>query len=146
MQCPKCKKFNTQVIDSRTYCQLVKRRRVCLKCSFRFTTHEKPEIPKLIVIKKDGHKEPYQREKIQNGITKACKKRPVTKERITKAVDKIENEIFDKNYQEIESKIIGEKVMKTLKKIDKVAYLRFVSVYHSFDNLQAFETEINKLN
>lgn len=147
MRCPHCHYPETKVIDSREIKegQVIRRRRECRKCKFRFSTHEELELLNLIVKKRDGRKEPYDRNKIIRGITLACEKRPVKQEDILKIVSLIEQELQNLEKNEIESKIIGEIVVKYLKKLDKVAYLRFVSVYKSFQNLNGFKKEIEKL-
>jgi len=141
VNCPFCGS-ETKVIDKRTT-EITRRRRECLKCEKRFTTYERPEI-NLIVIKKDGGREPFMREKIVAGLTKACEKRPVSAERVEETADSIENELR-KYGKEVESKRIGELVMKHLKKLDKVAYIRFASVYRSFDDITMFEKEVKLL-
>ena len=141
MKCIFCS-AGTKVVDKRTT-DITRRRRECLKCRKRFTTYERPELI-LMVVKKDGRKEQYNREKILAGMTKACEKRPVPQEKINAAVDQIENEIR-KMGSEIPSRKIGELVMKNLKRIDKVAYIRFASVYRSFDDIKYFEQEVKQL-
>lgn len=142
MQCPRCKQTDTQVIDSRVCFEAVRRRRLCTKCGFRFTTFEKIERPKLYIIKKDKRRELYSREKLKTGIIKACEKRPISQDKIISVVNNLEQQLFEKNQNEISSSELGELVMKQLRLLDKVAYIRFASVYRSFENLAEFEKEI----
>ncbi|MBI2463827.1 transcriptional repressor NrdR [Candidatus Peregrinibacteria bacterium] len=146
MYCPKCKNLETRVIDSRDADEnrAIRRRRECEKCQYRFTTFEHIEAVSFIVIKKDGSRESYQREKLENGIWKACEKRPVSQEQIHTLIDEIE-ENLSHNGKERESRELGELVMEKLKKIDEVAYIRFASVYRHFTDLESFKTELNKL-
>lgn len=146
MKCPFCGFEETKVIDSREVPDSIatRRRRECLKCGRRFTTYEKIEED-LVVIKKSGEKEPFMREKVKNGILKACNKRPVTEEQIDALVDNIEMEIRNNNTTEIKSVDIGELVIKKLKELDEVAYLRFVSVFKEFTDPHSFEKEIKQL-
>ncbi len=141
MKCIYCGS-ETQVLDSRDSESAIRRRRECMKCSKRFTTYERTETD-VFVIKKDGRREKYDREKLKSGITKACEKRPVGHEQIEKLIDAIENEIREE--KEVKSAKIGRIVMKKLKSVDKVAYIRFASVYHEFDDIGAFEDELKKL-
>ncbi|RLJ06954.1 MAG: hypothetical protein DRP13_04570, partial [Candidatus Aenigmatarchaeota archaeon] len=147
MKCPYCSSENTRVIDKRetSDSEIIRRRRECLNCGRRFTTYEKIEKLELLVIKKDGRREHYDSEKIKNGMIKACEKRPVSIETIEKAVNEIENELKGMNVNEIESKKIGQLVMKKLKEIDKVAYVRFASVYKEFKDIESFQNELKKL-
>lgn len=145
MLCPICQKLDTQVIDTRDNGRIIKRRRKCPACNFRFTTTEQLKIPEITVIKRDKKKEPLQREKIKNGILKACEKRGISLSKIEKLVDKIIAKIYKKERKEIESKKIGEMVLEELKEFDPVAYLRFASVYRSFKSPQRFEKEIHKI-
>ena len=147
MRCPYCFNEDTQVIDSReTEDQAaVRRRRECSKCEKRFTTYERIELLDLMVIKKDGSRQVFDRSKIIAGMRRACEKRPIPTERIEKAVDDIERELRGMPSNEVQSKVIGDLVMKRLREIDPVAYVRFASVYKSFTNLEAFEKELDKL-
>ena len=120
----------------------IRRRRECEQCGRRFTTHEKAEIS-LMVVKKDGRREPYSREKMLVGILKACEKRPVTKDAIDGMISAIESELRESD--EVESNRIGEIVMKHLKALDKIAYIRFASVYRSFEDVKEFEKEVKML-
>jgi len=147
MRCPYCFNQETQVIDSReTEDQAaVRRRRECLKCEKRFTTYERAELLDLIVIKKDGSRQPFDRAKMMAGIRRACEKRPIPTEKIEKAVDEVESELRGMASNEVASRLIGDLVMKRLRNIDPIAYIRFASVYKSFKNLKAFKREIDKL-
>lgn len=144
MKCPYCGSNNTKVVDTRETESLTRRRRECLKCGKRFTTYERVEID-LVVIKKDGSRENFNRDKLKIGILKACEKRPVSTDRIEKAIDEIERELRKLKTNEIESRIIGDKVVKRLKGLDKVAYIRFASVYREFKDLEDFEKEVKSL-
>lgn len=144
MICPYCGHQDTKVTNKRDVEKLTRRRRECLECKRRFTTYERPEI-EIVVIKKDGTRQNYDREKVKFGITKACEKRPVSREDVEKAVDKIE-ECLRKRGNEVSSKLIGECVMKALKKLDKVAYIRFASVYHEFKDVNDFKKEIKEVD
>lgn len=148
MKCPSCHNEDTKVIDSRTLEEdtAVRRRRECEKCGFRFSTIEEIEILNLSVIKKDNSQEPYNKEKLAVSLQKALQKRPVTPERLKRAIQAIEQDIQLKSKNDqIKSLEIGEIIMKHLKKIDKVAYIRFASVYRDFEDIKTFQTEINKL-
>ncbi|MBI2971519.1 MAG: transcriptional repressor NrdR [Candidatus Aenigmarchaeota archaeon] len=144
MRCPYCFFEETKVVDKRDNEEVTRRRRECLKCEKRFTTYEKPEIS-IVVIKKDGAKEQFDREKIKDGILKACKNRPVTGEDIERTVDEIEAQVKSMDSTEIQSQAIGELVMKKLKKLDEVAYIRFASVYRSFGSAKEFEQELKAI-
>ena len=147
MKCPYCGNSETKVVDKRDSDNLdfTKRRRECLKCKKRFTTIERVEMLDIVVIKKDGNRERFDRAKLAAGIMKACEKRPVPVEKIERMVDEIEGELRKKDSLEIPSKVIGELVMKKLKKIDKVAYIRFASVYRKFKDVGQFVKEVKKL-
>ncbi len=147
MKCPYCSHNETKVVDKRETGEfdITRRRRECLKCEKRFTTYERIERVDLSVIKKDGRKEPLDKEKIRRGILRACEKRPVTLEQIDKIVDMIESDLRKLKSTEIKTEKIGEKVISALKKLDKVAYIRFASVYRSFDDVKDFEKEIKEI-
>ncbi|MDO8513230.1 MAG: transcriptional regulator NrdR [bacterium] len=145
MYCPSCEKDETQVTDTRDAGRAIRRRRECLSCGFRFTTFERIEIRRFSVIKKDGRRETFDRNKILNGINKACEKRPISKETTENITHIIEKELSEQLQSEIPSVHIGELVMKQLKKLDPVAYIRFASVYQSFDNLGAYEQALKQL-
>ena len=123
----------------------IRRRRVCDECSRRFTTYEKVETIPLIVIKKDDNRETYDRSKIEAGVLRACHKRPVSANQITKLVDDVETEIFNRGEKEIPSRVIGELVMDGLKNLDAVAYVRFASVYREFKDINTFMDELKKV-
>ena len=147
MKCPYCAHEETQVIDTRETENLeaTRRRRECLKCNKRFTTYERVEEADIIVVKKDGKRERYERKKLINGIVKASEKRNLALEKIEKLVDDVESDLRKRDSVEIESKVIGEIAMKKLKTLDKVAYIRFASVYREFEDLERFEEELEKL-
>jgi len=147
MLCPRCKKSETQVIDSRESDNyIIRRRRECLKCKYRFTTYERIVQPQITVIKKDGSKEPFSRKKILVGVYKACTDRPVDETKIEELADEIEEEIVKEEKNQVESRQIGKWVVERLRKLDEVAYLRFVSVYKSFGSAKTFAKEIKKLS
>lgn len=123
----------------------IRRRRECLDCGFRFTTYERPEAPGLVVVKKDGRKEVYSREKMAKGVKKALEKRPISQPELEKALNEIEKEIYSVGEKEVSSHLIGEAVLNKLKQMDKVAYIRFASVYKSFEDISSFESEAEKL-
>lgn len=144
MKCPFCLKGETRVVDSRESEDATRRRRECEECQKRFTTYERIEIEQL-VVKKDGRREAFDREKLKTGVSKACQKRSVSSNQIEKLVEEIEREIKANGENEIPSTLIGEKVMEKLKSIDKVAYIRFASVYHEFEDVKQFEKEAKKI-
>ncbi len=146
MYCPRCKNDDTSVIDSRLSEEgrAVRRRRECPKCEHRFTTFERQELSSLIVIKRDETREPYSRAKLERGIWLACTKRPVTEEKIDKLLTRLE-EKWGANKKEVASSTIGTDVMKELKKIDQVAYIRFASVHREFKDVDEFKEELGKL-
>lgn len=147
MNCPFCNFSETKVVDSRPTDegQAIRRRRECLKCSKRFTTYEKIEKIPLIVVKKDGNRQLYDRNKLLNGILKACEKRPVPLNKIEELVDDIEKDLYNSMEKEVTSEQIGLMVMDGLKKIDEVSYVRFASVYRQFKDINTFMKELNKL-
>lgn len=147
MKCPYCNQDNTRVIDSRPVEEdnSIRRRRVCDHCGKRFTTYEKIEMIPLIVIKKDQSREQYNRDKIFNGVLRACHKRKVSIQQINELVNKVEIEIFNREDKEIPSTEIGEIVMNRLKDLDPVAYVRFASVYREFKDVNTFMDELKKL-
>ncbi len=147
MKCPRCKALETKVIDSRLIEDgfTIRRRRECGKCGYRFTTYEKLELD-IMIIKKDGRREPYKREKLLAGIRKACHKRPISEDTIRKFINELELDLIQRGEKEIPSSYIGEKVMEALKKWDKVAYIRFASVYKDFQDVSEFIAQIKELN
>ena len=146
MICPKCKTPDTKVIDSRDSEQgkVIRRRRECEKCGWRFTTFERAEMGSLMVKKKDGTFEPYNRTKLENGIWIACGKRPVTQTQIDDMISGLE-EKWGTNKKTVSSQTIGNDVTEALKKLDHIAYIRFASVYRSFKDVDEFKKELNKL-
>ena len=146
MRCPFCNQDNSKVVDSRPVedTNSIRRRRMCESCGKRFTTYEKVETIPLSVIKKDQTREQYDRAKIQDGILRACYKRPIPIEKIEMTMDSIEGDIFDSADREIASTRIGEIVMKHLKDLDAVAYVRFASVYREFKDVSTFMDELKK--
>jgi len=147
MKCPYCSNKETKVLDKRETEDLsvTRRRRECLKCRKRFTTYEKIEETELVIVKKDSKRERFDRHKLLTGILKACEKRPVSMEKIESAVKDIELELREKGDKEVPSKKLGQLVMKKLKALDKVAYIRFASVYREFQDLESFREELGKL-
>lgn len=147
MKCPVCYFEDTKVVDSRASSDgfLIRRRRECLKCGFRFSTHEEMEILDLIIVKKDNRRESYNREKIVAGLRKALEKRGFDEEGLKKLIHCIERDLQVLNRNEVNSVEVGKIVMKNLKKIDKIAYVRYASVYQSFEGLEEFSKELNKL-
>lgn len=147
MKCPYCSYEETQVIDTRETENLetTRRRRECLKCNKRFTTYERVEEAEIIVVKKGGRRERFERQKLLNGILKACEKRSISLDKIEKLVDEVESDLRKRDSVEVESKVIGELAMKKLKTLDKVAYIRFASVYREFEDIEMFEQELERL-
>ena len=147
MKCPFCGQENIRVVDSRPVedTNSIRRRRMCESCGKRFTTYEKVETIPLSVIKKDQNREQYDRSKIQDGVLRACYKRPIPVEKIETMMDSIEGEIFDRADREISSSEIGEIVMSHLQHLDAVAYVRFASVYREFKDVSTFMEELSKL-
>lgn len=146
MNCPHCKHEDTSVVDSRIAedGRAIRRRRECPGCKHRFTTFERQELNNLIVVKRDGTREPYSRNKIERGIWIACTKRPITQEHVDSLLDKLE-EKWGGNKGEVGSATIGNDVMKALHKMDKVAYIRFASVHREFKDVEEFKEELGKL-
>jgi len=147
MKCPVCYYQDTKVVDSRVASDglSIRRRRECLKCGFRFSTYEEIEILDLSIVKRDGRKEVYSREKLTKGLKRSLEKRPVTDDKFKKLVNSIERDLQVMKKNEITSDEVGHIVMKHLKKIDQVAYIRFASVYQSFKDVHTFQRELNKL-
>ena len=147
MRCPFCKEDRDRVVDSRSSDtgRIIRRRRQCLACKKRFTTYEKiGESFKLCVVKKDRSRIPYDRDKIVGGLQKACYKRPVSVEQIQQIADKVEEDIFKSSDKEVSSAFVGESVMKHLRGIDKVAYIRFASVYRDFEDAGELIEEVSQ--
>ena len=147
MKCPFCNQDNTRVVDSRPVedTNSIRRRRLCDACGKRFTTYKKVETIPLTVIKKDQNRESYKRSKIQDGVLRACYKRPISAEAINQLVDSVENEIFRMSDREVSSTTIGNVLMDHLKKLDGVAYVRFASVYREFKDVNTLMEELKDL-
>lgn len=147
MKCPFCGYPESKVIDSRSIEDdtAIRRRRECLKCSKRFTTYEKIENIPILVIKKDSSREYFDREKIINGLIKACQKRPVSRNQMEAIAKEVEKDISNQMLTEVKSEYIGEIIMKKLKKVDEVSYVRFASVYREFKDINTFMEEIKNL-
>ncbi|MBI2564623.1 transcriptional repressor NrdR [Candidatus Woesearchaeota archaeon] len=147
MRCPYCLHEETKVLDSRVTPEQdsVRRRRECEDCSKRFTTYERIEVNNISVVKKDGRREPFDREKLLRGMLKACEKRPVKREHIEEIVDQIQAHLLKLDQHEIKSKKIGELIMDSLKDLDDVAYVRFASVYRRFKDANQFTNTVNML-
>lgn len=147
MRCPKCGCLEDKVIDSRSSKEgaTIRRRRECLQCAHRFTTYEEIEHGELMVVKRDGRREPFSREKLLSGITKACQKRPVSPEAIENLVASIVADISGKFDREVPGAEIGERVIEGLREIDDVAYVRYASVYRRFEEATQFVHEVKKL-
>ncbi|MAG28059.1 transcriptional regulator NrdR [Candidatus Pacearchaeota archaeon] len=143
MKCIFCNS-DTRVTDKRESPDGTRRRRECLKCKRRFTTYEKPEKKEIIIVKKDGRRERFSREKIKNGLMKACEKRPISIEKIDNIVNEIEEKLLASG-KEIKSETLGKLIMNKLKKLDKIAYIRFASVYRDFQDIKDFKDEIKEL-
>lgn len=147
MKCPRCGKDSDRVLETRTSQagSVIRRRRECGKCHFRFTTYETVERMPLVVIKRDGTREPYDRSKLLGGIALACRKRPVSAEKIESIVNEIEDMLQDRYQTEIKSSELGQMVLEHLLKIDEVSYVRFASVYRKFKSIDNFLSELQKL-
>jgi len=148
MKCPFCSYYDTGVIESRHIENelVIRRRRICKKCNKRFTTYERIDLIPLMVIKKDNRREPFSREKITNGVIKACEKRPISIEIINSLVSGIEETVKSEGVNEVKSTLIGELVISKLRDLDEVAYVRFASVYRQFKDLSSFVKEIRKIS
>lgn len=147
MRCPKCGCQDDKVIDSRASREgaTIRRRRECIACGYRFTTYEEVERGGLVVVKRDGRREEFSKEKLLSGIKKACQKRPISPKTIEDLVEKIANEVTDKYEREVPAEVIGRAVMNELRQLDEVAYVRFASVYRRFQEATDFVQEIKKL-
>lgn len=147
MRCMFCNHTDSKVVDSRPTEDgwAIRRRRECVGCGKRFTTYEKIENPVILVIKKDGRREPFDIEKVKKGIIKACEKRPVAMKDIDNLVSAIEKKVYNSLEQEVSTESLGEMVMDGLKELDQVAYVRFASVYRQFKDINTFRDELNKL-
>lgn len=144
MLCPACRSDDNRVVDSRDDDIAVRRRRECQACRHRFTTYERIESGRLFVVKKDGRREPFNREKVLGGLRKACEKRPVSDAAMQEIADAIERDLNARGENEVPSSAVGELLVAALRKLDKVAYIRFASVYREFD-LQTFQQELSQL-
>ncbi len=147
MRCLFCGHMESKVIDSRSTEEgnTIRRRRECLECGKRFTTYEKIETIPMIVVKKDGTRETFDRDKVLNGILRACEKRPVTLSDIEKLIDDIESKLYNMLEREVTSERVGEMVMERLQKLDDIAYVRFASVYRQFKDINSFMDELAKI-
>jgi len=147
MKCPYCSSLESKVIDSRPTDDghVIRRRRECINCNQRFTTYEKIEEIPIIIVKKDGTRESYNRMKVLNGIIRACEKRPVSMDQMEQLIDQIETRMHTSMEKEVQSELIGELVMAGLKDLDEVAYVRFASVYRQFKDINTFINELTKL-
>ena len=145
MKCPQCGHEDSKVTDSRDVNETVRRRRECLGCGFRFTTHERIQTSNLVIIKKDKRREEFNREKLTSGIRRACEKRPLPTGAVEKLVDEVENELHRLGKAEIPSSAVGEIVMEKLKKLDHIAYIRFASVYRDFADITSLKQEVDTL-
>ena len=145
MKCPYCIQGDTKVIDTRQTGEGIRRRRECLACGRRFTTYERAAPVNLLVVKRDGRREEFDREKLMGGLRKACAKRPISADTLEQIVAEIEGELYGLDEAEVESRLIGEKVMARLRTLDDVAYVRFSSVYRHFADVECLADEIERL-
>lgn len=147
MRCPRCEQTGTRVIDSRDLegGSTIRRRRECGACSHRFTTYERPEGARLAVVKRDGTRQDFDREKLRAGLLKALQKRPVTLDQVETAVDEIEARLRARGDAEIPSTDIGRLATDALRELDQLAYIRFASVYHAYDDIQTLQREVDRL-
>ena len=145
MNCPFCSNTALKVTDKRNSPEGIRRRRECLKCKKRFTTYEKVDKGDLYIIKKDKSREKFKRDKLEKGVEKAFEKRPVSKEKIDKMLNDIEEQLRRRGKKEIKSSVVGKLVMKKIKKLDNVAYIRFASVYKDFQHIKDFKKELKNL-
>jgi len=147
MKCPKCSNNHSRVVDSRQSDdnRAIRRRRQCENCGFRFTTFERIETTPILVVKKNGNREEFKREKIFNGIVRSAEKRPVSMEEMEKSVERIEKRLYELGKNEIPSDLIGEYVMEELAELDEVAYIRFASVYRQFKDMSVFMKELEDM-
>jgi len=147
MHCPSCQASGTRVIDSRDLenGSTIRRRRECETCGHRFTTYERPEGARLLVIKRDGSRQDFERAKVLGGLMKACEKRPVTLARLEEAADDIEAQLRARGDGEVTSKEVGRLATDALRGIDQLAYIRFASVYHSYEDISTLKREVDRL-
>jgi transcriptional repressor NrdR len=147
MRCPRCEETATRVIDSRDLeaGATIRRRRECEACAYRFTTYERPEGARLVVVKRDGSRQDFDREKLRAGLLKALQKRPVTLDRVESAVDDIEASLRSRGDAEVPSTEIGRQATEALRDLDQLAYIRFASVYHAYDDIETLQREVDRL-
>jgi transcriptional repressor NrdR len=147
MRCPRCEATGTRVIDSRDLenGSTIRRRRECEACGHRFTTYERPEGARLIVVKRDGSREEFEREKLRAGLLKALQKRPVTLDRVEAALDEIESTLRGRGDAEVPSTEVGRLATEALRDLDQLAYIRFASVYHAYDDIETLQREVDRL-
>ena len=147
MRCPFCRCDDDRVIDSRASEDgfAIRRRRECLSCKRRYTTYERLEDVAIKVVKKDGIREPFDPEKIRQGLARACWKRPVSDDQIESIVSAVESEVYEKNEIEVKSRYLGEMIMERLRRLDQVAYVRFASVYYQFKDVRDFVDELQPM-
>ena len=147
MRCPHCENTATRVIDSRDLenGSTIRRRRECEACGHRFTTYERPEGARLVVVKRDGSREEFEREKLRAGLLKALQKRPVTLDRVEAALDEIEANLRGRGDAEIPSTEVGRLATEALRDLDQLAYIRFASVYHAYDDIETLQREVDRL-
>lgn len=147
MRCPRCNEAGTRVIDSRDLegGSTIRRRRECETCAYRFTTYERPEGARLLVVKRDGSRQDFNREKLRAGLLKALEKRPVTLDQVERAVDDIESTLRSRAEPEVASTEIGRLATDALRELDQLAYIRFASVYHAYDDIETLQREVDRL-
>jgi transcriptional repressor NrdR len=145
MKCPFCASSDSRVVDTREVGDAIRRRRECQDCGQRYTTYEQVAKVTLLIVKRDGRREPFDRQKLFEGIWKACAKRPISSEQIESMVSSIESELYNLSKSEVPSRVLGEMVMDHLRQLDDVAYVRFASVYRSFADVTAFQREVEHL-
>src|SRR6185436_10414677 len=147
MRCPRCENDATRVIDSRDLesGSTIRRRRECESCAYRFTTYERPEGARLVVVKRDGSREEFEREKVRAGLLKALQKRPVTLDRVEAALDEIELTLRARGDAEVPSTEVGRLATEALRDLDQLAYIRFASVYHAYDDIETLQREVDRL-
>jgi transcriptional repressor NrdR len=147
MRCPRCEQTGTRVIDSRDLegGSTIRRRRECEACSYRFTTYERPEGARLIVVKRDGSRQDFDREKLRAGLLKALQKRPVTLDQVEAAVEEIEARLRSRGDADVPSTEIGRQATDALRDLDQLAYIRFASVYHAYDDIETLQREVDRL-
>ena len=147
MRCPRCEETGTRVIDSRDLegGSTIRRRRACEACGHRFTTYERPEGARLVVVKRDGSRQDFDRDKLRAGLLKALQKRPVTLDRVESALDEIESTLRSRGDAEVPSTEIGRLATDALRDLDQLAYIRFASVYHAYDDIETLQREVDRL-